>query len=121
MIKGQGAPPMDQFVTRENIRHFRDQLEGEIGPIVRSLLHRLLIAEEDRLGRDSDILQQIEAEIVKAKARVSRQQALVAAMKRNGRDTLRAIAVLNSLSDGVLQFEDFRQQILIALGQTRSL
>jgi hypothetical protein len=47
---------MDKFVARENIRHFRDRLEAENNPTSRSLLHGLLVQEEDKLGHNSEAL-----------------------------------------------------------------
>jgi hypothetical protein len=47
---------MDRFIARENIRHFRDRLWSESDPDTRLRLHRLLLAEEDKLAADLDSL-----------------------------------------------------------------
>ena len=69
---------MDKFVARENIRHFWERLETETNPTTRSLLHELLVQEEDKLGHNSEALQQIDNHIATAKGHVARQQACLA-------------------------------------------
>jgi hypothetical protein len=68
---------MHKFVARENIRHFRDRLETESDPATRSILHGLLVEEEDRLGHNSEALREIEDHIARAKGHVNRQHAVV--------------------------------------------
>ena len=110
---------MDTFVARENIRHFRDRLEIETNPTVRSLLHRLLVLEEDKLGQNSEALHEIENHVARAKGHVNRQQALIASMKCNGYDKTRAMVLLKAYSEIVLAFENQRKKILIKLEQSR--
>jgi len=81
---------VDKFIARENIRHFCDRLETETEPAARSLLHRLLLAEEDKLGHNSEALRLIETHIARGKEHVNRQQVLVASEERDGRDTASA-------------------------------
>ena len=49
---------MDRVISRENIKHFQDRLGVEIDPDMRSRLHKLLAAEEDKLGADFELLLQ---------------------------------------------------------------
>ncbi len=110
---------MHKFVARENIRHFRDRLETETDPTTRSLLHRLLVQEEDKLGHDSEALREIENHIERAKGHVSRQQALVGSRERDGRDITQAVMLLNTFSETLLVIEVHREKILIELQQSR--
>ena len=106
---------MDKFVARENIRHFRDRLETETDPIARSLLHRLLIQELDKLGHNSEALRVVENHITGVNEQVKRQQALVASTEQDGYDTGQALVLLNAYSDILLAFKNQRQKILINL------
>jgi hypothetical protein len=110
---------MDKFVARENIRHFRDRLETETDPTARSLLHRLLVQEEDKLGHNYETLREIENHITRAKEHVARQQAFLASIERNGHDTSQALALLNAYSETLLAFQNLREKISIELQQSR--
>jgi hypothetical protein len=94
---------MDKFVARENIRHFHDRLETETDPTARSLLHRLLVQEEDKLGHNCEALREIENHIARVKEHVKRQQAL-----ENGSDTSQALVLLNAYSEILLAFKSQR-------------
>jgi hypothetical protein len=107
---------MDKFVARENIRHFRDRLETETDPTNRTLLHELLIQEEDKLGHNSEALQQIDNLIACAKGHVARQ---LASIEGNGHDTTQALALLNAYSKTLMVCENQRKKILSKLHQSR--
>jgi hypothetical protein len=109
---------MDKFVARENIRHFWERLETETNPTTRSLLHELLVQEEDKLGHNSEALQQIDNHIATAKGHVARQQACLASIEGNGHDTTQALALLNAYSETLLIFENQRKKILSRLQQS---
>lgn len=110
---------MDKFVAQENIRHFRDRLETETDPRARSLLHRLLVQEEDKLGHDTEALREIEHHIARAKDHVTRQQALAASLERDGRDTSHVLLLLNAYNETLLAYENQREKILIKLQRSR--
>ena len=109
---------MDKFVARENIRHFCDRLETETDPTARSLLHRLLVQEEDKLGHNSQTLREIENHIVRAKQNVNRQQALLASMERDGHDTTQMLVLLNAYSEILLAYQNQHQKISIKIQQS---
>ena len=104
---------MDKFVALENIRHFRDRLETEADPSVRSQLHTLLIKEEDKLGRNSQALQALDVHIAEGMSRVKRQQELVASMERDGHDTTDALTVLAALTETLAIFQNQRETLFI--------
>jgi hypothetical protein len=107
---------MDKFVARENIRHFEDRLQTEIDPTTRSLLQRLLVQEEDKLGHNSEALREIENHISRAKGHVNRQQALIAS-QGDGHDTAQAQVLLKAYSETLLTLENQREKILRKLDE----
>jgi|SRR5262245_39343178 len=110
---------MDKFVARENIRHFFDRLERETDPTARSLLHGLLVQEEDKLGHNCETLREIENHITHAREHVARQQAFLASIERNGHDTSQALALLNAYGETLLAFQNLREKISTKLQQSR--
>jgi len=109
---------MDRFIARENIRHFRDRLETETDPDARSLLHSLLIQEVDKLGRDSEALQEVDNLIAHVKGHLNRQQTLLVSIVRDGHDTAHVLALLNSYTQALFTFENQRKKILIKLQES---
>ena len=109
---------MDKFIARENIRHFHERLKMETDASVRSLLHRLLVQEEDKLGHNHEALRQIENHISRAKEHVNRQQVVLASTERDGHDITHPLALLNNYSEILLSFENQRQKIMIKLEQS---
>jgi hypothetical protein len=65
---------MDRFIAKQNVEHFRAQLRTETDLGVRSSLHYLLIAEEDKLGFDLEQIAAIEHEIAYWRKRTNHQQ-----------------------------------------------
>jgi hypothetical protein len=110
---------MDTYVARANIRHFCDRLEMETDPTARSLLRRLLVQEEDKLGHNSEALGEIENHIARAKDHVNRQQALVASSERDGHNATQVLVLLNAYSEILLAYEKQREKILIKVQQSR--
>jgi len=43
---------IDNFIARENIQLYRETLLSDIDPEVRSHVHKLLVAEEDKLAKN---------------------------------------------------------------------
>lgn len=80
---------MDRFIARENIRHYRDMLLSDIAPEVRSRVRKLLVEEEDKLGKDLELLIDIERHIADGAQRIEAQQSCVRAMHTNGHDGLK--------------------------------
>ena len=107
---------MDRFIARENIRHFRDRLCIETDPDLRSRLHQLLVAEEDKLGADLELLTDVQRHISDGNHRIDRQRAIVANMERDGHNGLaQARVLLEGLRESQLLLEEYRQRILITI------
>jgi len=108
---------MDEFIAREKIKLLLHLYEKEIDPFVRSRFKRLLIAEEDQIGRNSETLNVIETRIAKGTALVKRQEILIASMEHMGLDTASACALLKAFNLTLHRFEDCRRLILTFLDQ----
>ena len=109
---------MDRFVARENIKHFRDWLWVEIDPDMRSRLNKLLVAEEDKLGADFELLADVERHIADGNRRIKRQRAIVTDMQRDGHDGhVQARVLLESLMDRQLLSKNYRRRILMEITQ----
>jgi hypothetical protein len=112
---------VDRFVVRENIKHFRDRLWSESNPKTRSRLHQLLLAEENKLAADLELLTEIERHITEGHRRIDRQRTLVASMERDGHDGLEtARALLDGLIQSQLLHSEYRNRILITIAQNRA-
>jgi hypothetical protein len=106
---GKG-PRVDRFIARENLKHFRDRLRCEVDPATRTTLHRLLVAEEDKLSADLGLVDDLEREISKCDAMIERQQALVAGIEVNGGDG----AVARTLLEAIVEAKSFTSAISTA-------
>ena len=110
---------MDQFIARERIKLLSYFFERETDPSLRSRLKWLLIAEADKLGRNSEALDVIQTRIANGTALIKRQKILIASMEQKGLNTARARGLLNDLNETLLHFENCRQLILPFLDQSR--
>ncbi len=111
---------MDRFIARENIKHFQDHLWSENDPEVRSRWQKILVVEEDKLGKDLELLTDIERHITDGNQRIERQRSLVAAMTHDGHGSL---TMAQSLLDGMIETQSlymrYRERVLIEIRQRR--
>ena len=104
---------LDQFVAKENVKHFRGLLWGALRPEERSVVQRLLIAEEDKFARASELVYEVEQHIAEGAQRIERQRALVTAMERDGDGALStARALLDCFLDTQRLHVHYRDQML---------
>jgi hypothetical protein len=96
-----------------------DQLKTETDLATRSLLHQLLVQEEDKLGHNSEALREVENHIASTNGHVNRQRALIASMERDGHDTTEVLVLLEAYSKTLLAFENQRGNILLRIEQSR--
>ena len=68
---------IERFIIRENIDRFAEHLAREADSDKRSTLFRLLIAEEDKLGKDLEQLAAVERCIREIRAKIARQRDLL--------------------------------------------
>lgn len=110
---------LERFVCDQNVAQFRDLLTREMDAARRTVLLRLLVAEECKLGFDMEQLANTDREIARCRAHVERQRTLVAELKRDGRDTARASALLETLTQSLAAHEQHRRRICEKLDQSR--
>ena len=91
---------MDRFVARENIRHLSRRLRAEIDRTERRRLQNQLLEEENKLGRDTELIAEMEQAIAGFDALIKTQTALVAAFERDGSNSL---ARAKDMLDGLIK------------------
>ncbi len=111
---------MDRFIAKENIKHFRDLLWSEVDQNVRARLRELLIAEEDKLAANLELLANIDEHISDGNRRIDRQRALVNAMERDGHNGLaRAKVLLACLMESQRLHQEYRRLVQISIDQSK--
>ena len=110
---------LSDYVARQNITRFCDQLTSELDGKRRAALQKLLIEEEDRLGGSLEQLDEIERAIAKGEERIQQQRTLVEVMERNGRNTTVAKSLLENLTQIQAIFAQYRRTILDAIERNR--
>jgi hypothetical protein len=109
---------MDRFVARENIRHFRDRLWLEVDRHARARLQELLIAEEDKLGKDLELLADIDRHLSDGNRRIDSQRTRVNTMERDGHNGLaQARILLDCMVETQLLHRAYRRRVLIEIKQ----
>lgn len=69
---------VDRYVAHSNVCRFLDQLEREPDGSMRSVLQRLLLAEEDRFAKHSERLAMAETAYAMCQQRVREQRSRIA-------------------------------------------
>jgi hypothetical protein len=100
-----------QFVIRENIDRFAQLLTSEANPLKRITLSRLLVDEEDKLGRHLERLAMVEKCIREVKEKIARQRALIATLHSETDSLGLAMALLGSLQDTQAMLHDYRGRV----------
>jgi hypothetical protein len=106
---------MHRFVARQNVKRCRSRLETETDPTKRSVLLKLLVAEEDKLGRDYELLVEVEREIVKGDGRITRQEVIIDNLQHDGKESSMAKALLETFTLTQLAYADYRRKILAVI------
>lgn len=106
---------MDNFVARQNVSRFRNELENGAEGARRQTLLKLLVAEEDLLGLTREQRDEVNQQIVRIKAIINKQRESVAMLKANGHSMERAESSLANLTDLLVVHEERRRKIEAAL------
>ena len=106
---------MLQFVARQNVERCRSKLQTEIDPTTRIFLLKLLVEEEDKLGRDYELLTDVEREIINGHARITRQEVIVRDLEGYGGDGAGAKPLLQTFTLTQQAYADYRHKILKAI------
>jgi hypothetical protein len=109
---------MNSFVTRENIRRYRDRLWSETDAKARARVRDLLLAEENHLAANLETLAFIEAHIADTRRRIELQRCRVNGTKDGHQHDL-ARTLLDVLIDTEICFKGFRERILGRLDRSR--
>lgn len=104
-LRVQGMERRNDFTVRKLIR---DQLRYKLHPLTRSHLHRWLVEEEDKLGRDLELLTEVEKAIENFNALIATQIKIVAALERDGRHD--RVARESALLDGLKESQVLHQK-----------
>ena len=113
---------MQRFVARQNVERFRQQLlDSNTDGARRSLVLKLLIEEEDKLGRTREVLREMEQQILTIKQIIDKQRETLAMLKSNGHSMERAERTLSNLLDLLATYEMHHNKIEVALSGNSGL
>ncbi|WP_068013293.1 hypothetical protein [Rhodoplanes sp. Z2-YC6860] len=111
---------MDRFIARENIKHFQEVLLSDIRPEERARIQGLLIEEEDKFGKNLELLAHIERHIADGARRIQQQMAIVRTMRINSHSGLdRAQAFLDGMLESQNLHMDYRHRVVKEIEQSR--
>ena len=106
---------MDQSITRANIDHYLDRLNnGDIPALNRSTITKLLIEEENRLGRDQEQLEFAERRAAACRNRADRQRRLLDCFDHGSADWVQAERLLVNFESLAEFVERFCRQLRVA-------
>ena len=111
---------MAQFISNLNVARFVDRLQLEDEPTRRAVLQKLLVEEEDKLGRNAERLSKLERHITEGNRRIGLQKAVIERLRTNSCDIRLAERTLNNLFEIQRIFEHHRQAILDTMDRDRS-
>ena len=109
-----------QFVSDLNVARFVDRLQLEDEPTRRAVLQKLLVEEEDKLGRNAERLSTLQRHITEGNRRIGLQKAVIERLRTNSCDIRLAERTLNNLFEIQRIFEHHRQAILDTMDRDRS-
>ncbi len=106
---------VDQFIAEQNVAHYRSRLHMGAEPVTRSVVLKLLLAEEEMLGLTREQLVRIDRHIEKLQRIIDQQQQRIDRFKFIGGDNDRALVMLATLNDLMATYQLHRQRITAAL------
>jgi hypothetical protein len=110
-----GASLMDRFIARENVKHYRRELENGVDGPTRATLLQLLVEEENHLGHTREQLSKLDRHIARLSEIMARHVELMDKLQSIGRPLERAPVVLATLNDLMAAYLTHRQWITAAL------
>jgi hypothetical protein len=107
---------IQSFVSRSNVAHYLARLRsGELQAGSRDTVMRLLMQEEERLGRDQELLDMIEARLEEGRRFIATVQDLVAVSPRNSAQHAKAEELLATLRNLQSVLEERHAKLRAAL------
>jgi hypothetical protein len=110
---------MDQFVARENIKHFRRELENGVDEPTRSTMLKLLVEEENHLGLTREQLAKLDRHVSRLSEITARHVELMDKLHSNGQSLERAWMVLTTYNALMEVYTAHRQRITDRLAEER--
>jgi hypothetical protein len=106
---------MDKFIARENIKHYRRELENGVDESTRATMLRLLVDDENHLGLTREQLAKLDGHISRLKEIMARHVNLMDKLHSNGQSLERSWMVLGTYHDLMAVYLAHRQTITAAL------
>ncbi len=104
----------DKSVARANVRYFTNRLGTEINPTTRAYFQKHLVAEEDKLGCDLELIGEVTKAISNFNALIETQTKFVAMLEKNGDCSPRARALLDGLKQSKIICEQYHERIVVS-------
>jgi hypothetical protein len=111
---------VDRFIARENIKHYRRELENGVGEPTRATMLRLLVEEENHLGHTREQLTKLDRHISLLSEIMARQVDLIDKLQSLGSPLERAPMVLATLNDLMAVYLKHRETITAALADGKA-
>jgi len=96
-----------EFVCGPQGERFAEKLRSERDLDVRMSLKKLFVEEENKFGRNTERVGNIELHIAEGSRRIALQKSLIERLKANGRDIRLAGITLNNLVDIQRLFQQY--------------
>jgi hypothetical protein len=109
---------MEKFVARQNVAHYRRQLEHGVDGARRATLLRLLIEELTCLGFTNEQLGNLDRHIARLGKIMARQVELIGRLQLAGESVEQPELILATLNDVMVAYLAHRQKINAALGSS---
>jgi hypothetical protein len=103
---------MDRFIARENVKHYRRELENGLNEPARATMLRLLVEEENHLGLTHEQLAKLDGHISRLSEIMARHVELTDKLQSNGQTSDRASMVLATYNDLMAAYIGHRQRII---------
>lgn len=107
--------PLNGFVTEGNVDIYLSKLRSTVDPAERANILRLLIAEEDRMGRTAEHLDKARDRIADGRDRICRLRETIVELEQAGLSTEKAVFRLETMERTQALFEDHCQHLRRAL------
>src|SRR5690348_2334389 len=112
---------MDRFIARENVKHYRRELENGVDEPSRVTMLKLLVEEENHLGHTREQLQKLDPHIVRLREIIARHVDLTEKLQPGqSAFTERAKIVFATLNDLMAVYIAYRQTITTALADGKA-
>ena len=116
--EGLAMTPLDHFVTEGNVEIFLSKLRVTVDPAERDSILRLLIVEEDRMGRTAEHLDNGERRIADGRDRLRQHRQTIVELEQAGLSTEKAVFQLEPMERTQALFEAHCRHLRQALARS---